>query len=238
MTTVLMIDTVHGSVRNIPPGTPKVAGYVSGTASVKWTSADWALFPDAGKVRITQGYGAQDWLACDVIDAEELETGGWTITPAQAAQAVKARVGHGIAWTTVYGSPTNLGKVAGALDAVGASAGWWHGHVRAWVANWDLDEAGAAALVGTTLHRMPVVAVQWASPSSNPRTVVPGGTATLAEANLDLSVTDPGWHPPPKPAPTPAPEQAGYVVPQPSGTPFAVTGRLATAADVGKPAWF
>ena len=37
------------------------------------------------------------------------------------------------------------------------------------------------------------MAVQWASPTSNPNTIVPGGTQTLADANIDISVTIPSW---------------------------------------------
>lgn len=39
-----------------------------------------------------------------------------------------------------------------------------------------------------------LVAYQWASPSSNPDTPLAAGV-TLKQANVDLSVTVPGWHP-------------------------------------------
>ena len=40
-------------------------------------------------------------------------------------------------------------------------------------------------------------AVHWASPTSNPGTIVPGGTLTLAQAQVDLSVAEDAWHPAP-----------------------------------------
>jgi hypothetical protein len=39
----------------------------------------------------------------------------------------------------------------------------------------------------------PVQAVQWAAPQSNPDTLIPGSSLTLADGNCDLSVTAPGW---------------------------------------------
>jgi len=64
------------------------------------------------------------------------------------------------------------------------------------------DVAAAWAKTGRELGK--VVAVQWASPTSNPDTIVTGDV-TLKDANVDLSVTLPDWHPVPavKP-PTPA----------------------------------
>jgi len=57
-----------------------------------------------------------------------------------------------------------------------------------------------------------VVAIQWASPSSNPDTFVTGNV-TLKEANIDLSVTLTGWHPvPATPHPSPAPPTVKHAV--------------------------
>ena len=39
-----------------------------------------------------------------------------------------------------------------------------------------------------------IVAVQWASPSSNPDTPLPRSSLTLEQANCDLSVTLDYWH--------------------------------------------
>jgi hypothetical protein len=60
------------------------------------------------------------------------------------------------------------------------------------VADWSLSEAEAAKIL-TTSGDYPVVAVQWASPTSNPNTLVPGSHLTLSEANVDLSITVASW---------------------------------------------
>jgi hypothetical protein len=61
---------------------------------------------------------------------------------------------------------------------------------------------------------MTCVGVQWASPSSNPNTVLPGPSGkTLREANVDLSVVDAGWVPSGMgKAPAPAPKPVAKVM--------------------------
>ena len=59
------------------------------------------------------------------------------------------------------------------------------------IADWNLSEhlAGLAAYGD-------VYAGQWASPTSNPNTVIPGTNHTLATANVDLNVVlleNTGW---------------------------------------------
>lgn len=66
------------------------------------------------------------------------------------------------------------------------------------------------ALARLGLPQGQIVAYQWASPSSNPHTILPGTNLTLKEANVDLSVTAPLWYPiptvpSPKPGPAPKP---------------------------------
>jgi hypothetical protein len=70
----------------------------------------------------------------------------------------------------------------------------YHRHVRLWLADWSLSRAQADNLLGTRLHGHKVVAVQWASPSSNPNTPLPRSSLTLRQANCDLSVTLDYWH--------------------------------------------
>jgi hypothetical protein len=85
-------------------------------------------------------------------------------------------------WSFAYVSQVNLAGLQDAARAAGLT------RLQYWVANWNLDEAEAAAQLGGD-----IVAVQWASPTSNPDTIVPGGTQTLADANIDISVTIPSW---------------------------------------------
>jgi len=186
-----MIDATHASVKNIPTTAPKVGGYMTGTVDILWTPDDWKRFPDSGHVRIEQGFGTFQPLDCDVYDVENRG-----VTAAQAAQGVKTRIEHGAPVVTIYGSDGALAAVRAALDAIAfGKPDWWHGHADAWLADWNLNAKEASAKLGTTLHGFVCRAVQWASPTSNPATKVPGSALTLKQANVDLSVTQDGWHP-------------------------------------------
>jgi hypothetical protein len=185
--TTTMIDATSASAGNIPSGSPKVAGYVTGTSEVRWTPQDWARFDPAttSLVRIDQGF---TWpplpTSYDVLDVENL-----AVTAAEVPAAVQARIAAGITWTTVYGSASALAAVEARLRAAPFGAGWYYGHVDCWLADWNLNEAEATALLGTRISGLTCTAVQWASPASNPGTVLPGSTLTLAQSNCDLSVT-------------------------------------------------
>jgi hypothetical protein len=186
----VMADAMHADVMSIPANAPLVAGYVTGSSEVQWTAADWARFSE-GKVRIDQSPELAAFAA-GKADVADVETGAGTI--AQAAAGAAARKGKGwLSW--IYASQGNLAAMKAAVQAAGLA-----GHVQYWVADWSLSEAEAAAALGGD-----VVAVQWASPSSNPATVAPGTVQTLAELNTDLSVTVPGWF-------MPHQVQAGVVV--------------------------
>ena len=188
MSYVSMIDAIHAYVTNVPAGTPKVAGYVTGTPDIVWTSADWARFPGSGHVRIDQSPALAHW-ASGAADVADMENGA----ASQGSVIAEALERKAKGWLSfVYVAEGNFASLQAAVNAAGLE-----GHVQFWLANWNLNEAEAAAqLTGD------VVAIQYASPSSNPDTVVPGGTQTLSQANLDLSVTVPSWfqHIPVRPA--------------------------------------
>ena len=177
---VTMIDTIHGNVSSIPAGARKVAGYVTGGSDIQWTAEDWARFAAAAKVRVNQMPGSSPLLG-DVLD---VEPGAWTNE--EAAQACRERQQHGLE-ISLYSSQGNLTPLLNACIAVGVTSG------NLWVANWDLSMAEATAVVAHRSGPWPVQAVQWASPQSNPDTLIPGSDLTLAESNCDLSVTTPGW---------------------------------------------
>ena len=92
-------------------------------------------------------------------------------------------------WSTVYVDQADLAGVQAAVATADLT------RVQYWLADWSLNEAEAEARLQPNLDGG-IVAVQWASPSSNPRTLVPGSSLTLAEANVDLSVTVYGWYRP------------------------------------------
>lgn len=211
----VMLDTVGTSAHNIPGATPYVGGYVSGTGVVPWAAGDWALFPNARHNRIYQMPGENvDPHSWDTID---METGAFDAE--QAAQAHKQHCDAGIALTNLYGTRTSI--AAGVTAIKGLGGNYFIGRVTCTLADWNLDEEEAAALIGTFVEEVTCCSVQWASPTSNPNTVVPGGSTTLVRANIDINVVDGNWIPSvsftgfPPAAPTPTVEH-GEVVTQDS----------------------
>jgi hypothetical protein len=204
MPIVTMYDTIGRDSMRIPAGAEKVAGYVTGSPDIIWTTSDWEKFARAGRVRIDQspdGALYQNGHA-DVHDIERLAG-----TPEKFAGLAVRR--HARGWPNCpYGSTVALQAAAAALDAIhydNAPPGWWHG-MDAWLANPDLSIAEADALVGKPYLGFILRAVQWATPRSNPNTGVIGGT--LASLNLDLSVADSTWFPAP-----PVPPELGWLQP-------------------------
>lgn len=179
MTHEIMMDAMHVNAARIPQGTAIAAGYVTGSADVQWTADDWARFPSSGHVRIDQSPHLAAFAAGDA-DVADVEQEAGTVYQAVAGAAARKARGW-MSW--IYTSQANLAGVQKAVAAAHLT-----GHVQYWVADWALTEAEAAArLTGS------VIAVQWASPSSNPGTVVPGGTLTLQQAGIDVSVAVTGW---------------------------------------------
>lgn len=207
---VTMYDTIGADAAHIPPSAVKVGGYVTGTG-IAWPPSAWERFSHAGRVRIDQSPAGEAYLikmtgtgggktyrtGADVYDMEDLAG-----TVARFGVLAPPRVAAG-AGNCGYGTRSTAAAAAAELDSKG-SKGWWHGHVDWWLADPNLDLAEASALVGTFLFGFRVRAVQWATPTTNPDTSVPGGT--LKSLNLDLSVADAAWFP--APAPPAAPWQA------------------------------
>lgn len=204
----VMVDTIGADSANIPIGTKYVGAYASGLDDVPWTQADIARLKNTGSIILRIYQGAGTYPGVDGYDGLDVETGA--LTPDQAAAEIKKRVEAGYPWTYVYGSDEVLAATAVAIRLLGADV--WNGHVYAFLANWNLSQTQAVSLLGTTVHGMTCVGVQWASDTSNPETLVPGTTGTLKSLNCDLSVVDPTRLPlPPKggvapPAPAPAPK--------------------------------
>lgn len=184
-----MIDTTGNDATVIPANAPAVAGYVSGTNGVEWSDADWARFSTPIKVMYYQGYGAEPEIhKFNAVDIENR-----AVTPQQAADIVKQSVNAGIEWTTLYGTRSSLETTAALIRAMGDHI--WIGHVDCILADWNLNRDEAAALVGQQAGGMTIRGVQWASPETNPDTLVPGTNRTLRDANCDLSVVWADWRP-------------------------------------------
>ena len=107
--------------------------------------------------------------------------------------ALAASGAHFVAYTFL----ANLAAAKAAVARTGKGA-----NVKWFVADWNLSEAGALDYLGT---HPDTVAVQWASPTSNPNLVVPGtGGRTVRSLNVDLSVGKLDFWLPTAPKPKPA----------------------------------
>jgi len=180
-----MIDAIHANVGNVPASTLKVAGYVTGTPDIRWTHQDWQRFPHAGTVRIDQSPGLAEY-ASNAASVADIEPGAGTVGAFVTASQSRLRLRR-LLW--FYGTQSVISQVSAALTAAGIPLS----ECGAWLANWNLSEAEADAALGTAIAGIRLVGVQWASPTSNPGTKVPGSNLTLAQAQVDLSVTVPGW---------------------------------------------
>lgn len=219
--TVDMADCIHASVSHLPLNLPKVGGYVTGTPDIQWVDSDWNRFAHSGHVRINQQDGS-DPLHGEVLD---VEPGAWTVPAAVAALKARHNAGREM---SVYVNASTITQLANDMQAAGLSG------VNIWLANWSLSRTQAAALVLHQFGPFPVRAVQWASPSSNPNTLLPGTSLTLHQANADLSVADANWFPQPASAPPPPPPAVVHgVVVFPAASPGTVAGKVVTSADNG-----
>lgn len=181
-------DTIDANAAFLSSATPVLWYYVTGTTQapeIEWEPADVARFPHTQTYRIDQGFGDQGdrrrWFACDEFD---LEAGAWTV--AALIPVIKAR--NEIDWSTrVYASAGPWWALLAGLAQAGVSARslYWR------EANWNLSETEARGLLSVVRY-----AIQWASPSSNPLTVIPGTNTELQVAGADLNVarmSGTGW---------------------------------------------
>ena len=167
---------------------------------VPWTAADWAAHP--GAVRIDQDTAASDRTA-DVLD---VETGAATI--AECAPWAKSALADWRAGTrpgqrtpAIYASEASVTHVANALNAGGVTSG-----VGLWIANWNLDQAQAEALVTGASGPFPVIGVQFRDAGAYDVSVVSTawldaisgkpGTVPAGRTNVVVTRLPPGdWKP-------------------------------------------
>lgn len=169
----------------------KVAGYMTGSFGIEWPLQVWDMFPkdQVGKVRIDQSPGLHKF-AQGAADVADVETNAGTITNFVAA--AKQRIGMGL-HCDIYIQSSSVNAAHTRFQKEGILS-----HVRWWVADWNLSRDEAMSRI---MNSDSVVAVQYASPSSNPHSVIPGTSMTLAATNVDLSVARADWY-----APTSAPK--------------------------------
>jgi hypothetical protein len=181
----LMIDVtgaaLPGLLAALGTNYPDVlAGYVTGSAGVDWPGAEWGiLHPHVGLFRYDQSPDLA-LFASGAADGADIERGAGTIGAfIEGARKREARGWYSWAYIDQADHPA----LSGAVKAAGLH------RVQYGIANWNDSLEQATAVLGGS-----VAYVQWASPSSNPHTAVPGtGGRTLAELNCDLNATLPGW---------------------------------------------
>lgn len=150
--------------------------YITGTDGIAWTPQEIDHFRQLG-VRIylvNQGVSQGPGQALDG-DEFDYEAGGWTLPNLVDVVQIRRRA----SWSTrVYCTWSSYGAIKQALADYGIGRS-----VFFRIADWNLDQH----LAELELHD-DVYAGQWASPSTNPATLIPGTSLTLSEVNADLSV--------------------------------------------------
>lgn len=183
---VIQADTIHADVDKIPGNYIAVMGYDTGSAGIDWTADDWGRFPMASHVSVDQSSGLAQFAA-GRADVGDVERGAATIDEfITAAHARKARGD----FSTLYTSYANLPGYYHSVEVAGLGGGW----VNYFVADYSMSLLTAISYLDSNAG---AVGVQFASPSSNPGTILPGTTLTLKEANCDLSVKRASWMPAP-----------------------------------------
>lgn len=146
-------DAISANFHVLTKGT-QVAGYTTGSPDIKWTTAQWAEFPDA--IRIDQDPAAADHTA-DILDVESgaatvAECPGW-VKQAQASFHNATRPGQRD--PSIYCSRSNVTPVVNALAAAGVA------HCPLWVASWGIGMNGALSILNATSGPFPVIGVQY-----------------------------------------------------------------------------
>lgn len=166
------IDATWANAQHIPHGVPAIWPYTTGTADVKWPNGSWADVKAHQVIRVDQGFHSASPFDADEFD---IEAGAWTV---RAIADVVARREERSMITRLYGGWDKYGLVSEEL-----AAAEMFGNVYWRIADWNLSEQEAALALGFNVY-----AVQWASPTSNPATIIPGTSTSLKTANADLSV--------------------------------------------------
>lgn len=171
----LLVDAIGANSGHIPVTAPKVGAYTTGNG-IMWDAGQIDRFKGhSGLVLIDQA--ANDGLAGGA-NVKDSETGAATI-----AEVVATAKRFGPKAFSTYIQKSNIDACRSALADEHLEG------MTYWMADWNLTQAQATELlVGD------IMAVQFASPSSNPNTILPGTNLTLREANVDLSITRDAWH--------------------------------------------
>jgi hypothetical protein len=201
--TVQFIDLTTGNAGKAPFVKGGLRAYYATGPGIAETAAQVAAARAAGMyVVLYDQTPSLSLFAAGIahVALADVEAGAGTIGAVDAA--IKTRQAHNEP-STVYCSYGVLGQVKGSLSSLaGVSFG---------VADYSWSEAEAIAL----LEQNPDWGYcQFGDPASNPKTLVPGTTVTLAEANADINVANLAWAAQFMPTSTPKPvpvSQPGWV---------------------------
>jgi hypothetical protein len=181
---VAQVDTTHVNVDKLPANLIAVMGYDTGTPDVLWIPPDWARFPGASHVNLDQSFALESFASGQSKGAD-IERGAGTVQT--FIQAARRRMTLGL------GSPLYISFDA-LNDALTQCVKAGITGVRTMVANYEWSETEARAYLDANAQ---AVLVQFANSGTNPRTVIPGTSLTMADVNCDLSVKRADWWPSP-----------------------------------------
>lgn len=166
-----MVDCTHDALPQVrATSINRFAGYVTGTPDICWTPADFTMVE-------SHGVFMRSVLRIDQTNLD---------LPLKAdVKLVAVDVEQGAASIATAVTIAHQRIPAGEDLTVYCSEAILHEVEQ------EMNNAG--------FHNGRIVAYQWASPTSNPNTILPGTNLTLKEANADLSVVDSLWMPLPQP---------------------------------------
>lgn len=160
------------------------AFYATGTDGIEESAAQLAAARAAGMgVVLIDQTPSLSVFAAGLADVADIEKYAGTITT--AVGAVKNREALGLP-STLYVSYNGIVSLVSALAGAILDAS----RVFFWVADYSWSQAEAEQL----LNRNPNwAAIQYGDPASNPGTLVPGTSVTLAQASADIDVAKFAW---------------------------------------------
>lgn len=157
---------------HLPQHLPVLWPYLTGSSEVIWSNEQVGHLAPDQVIWVDQGYQTVDPHRPDEFDIEAGAIAIGHVPPIVIARQERKQV------TRLYGTWSTYAQVKEELAYHEALHNvYWR------ISDWNLSEAMAKAAL---LHD--VYAIQWASPTSNPHTPLPGTPRTLLTAGADLSV--------------------------------------------------
>lgn len=187
MALITVYDATHTNVGSLPKAAP-VAGYLSGSADIQWTSNDWTAHPGA----VTIDQSPEDGSFTSYADVDDYENGAVLLSELAPRYVTRftSFLGNdypGQREPLIYCSRNMVTIVANALIAGGVnSAGLW-------VADWGIGPALAGSMVTQASGPFPIRGVQYASnPEYDTSVFDERWFNTVATSKVSIDVLPPG----------------------------------------------